>query len=80
MFNFQWVFLPNVNPGIIAVVIVIQNDFVILDGYFVIVIVIKIGKSLNDFVILDGYMKTHSGDPPGESECIGRKRKMTDIT
>ena len=30
------------------------------------------GKSLNDFVIPDGYMKTHSGDPPGESECFGR--------
>ena len=44
----------------------------------VIVIVIQIVKSLNYFVILDGYMKTHSGDPPGESECIGRIKNKDD--
>ena len=40
----------------------------------VIVIVIQIVKIQNYFAILDGYMKTHSGDPPGESESIGRKK------
>merc|ERR1711974_225829 len=42
MFNFQWVFLPNVNP--------------------------------------DGYMKTHSGDPPGESTHRMHRKNRRPLT